>query len=94
MDAPDMKYPTDLGVVNDARECAERPSGELREALPEKPPRPRTNREVCRRRFLEITKLRRKGTFKLRGWPRFLMNALERNPRFIDDYAKQLDTVD
>jgi hypothetical protein len=90
----DMKYPTDLGVVNDARECSERLIDELREALPEKSPRPRTNREVCRRRFLEITKLRRKGTSRLRGCLRFLMNALERNLRFIDGYAKKLYNVD
>ena len=77
-------------MVNDARECAERLIDDLWEALPEKPPRPRTNREVCRHRFLEITKLRRKGNSKLRGCLRFLMNTLERNLRFIDNYAKQL----
>ncbi len=90
----DMKYPTDLGVLNDARECAERLIDELRESLPGKQPRPRTNREVCRRRFLEITKLRRKGNSKLRGCLRFLMDAPEWSLRFIDDYAKQLYKID
>jgi len=90
----DMKYPTDLGVVNDTRECSERLIDELRQALPEKTLRPRTNCKVCRRRFLEITKLRRKGTSKLRGCLRFLLNALDRNLRFIDDYAKKLENVD
>ena len=89
----DMKYPTDLGLVNDARESSETLIDQLRDALPERPPRPRTNREICRRRFLEITKLRRKGTSKLRMCLRFLLNALERNLTFIDSYATKIEKL-
>jgi hypothetical protein len=87
----DIRYPTDLGVIDDARELSERVIDSLRERMEPVPARPRTYREVCRKRFLEVAKMRRPKLSAVRKACRFLLNALERNLGYIDAYAEALD---
>lgn len=79
----DIKYPTDLNLVNDAREQTETIIDKLREQCNDKNPRPRTRRKICRKRYLEIIKHPKCSASKRRGAMRFLLNAVHRNLGFI-----------
>ena len=79
----DIKYPTDLNLVNEARELTETVIDKLRERCGDRNPRPRTKREICRKRYLEIIKHPKCGVSKRRGALRFLLNAIRRNLEFI-----------
>lgn len=58
----DMRYPTDLGLLNESREKLEEVIDEMWEALPQRPAvKPRTHREEARKAFLRVEKQRRKG---------------------------------
>jgi hypothetical protein len=79
----DIPYPTDLNLVNEARELSEKILDEARALGGAHSPRPRTHREVCRRRYLEIVKHPKCKAGKRRRALRFLLNALRRNLGFI-----------
>ena len=79
----DIKYPTDLNLVNEARELTEAVIDKLREQCGDRDPRPRTKREICRKRYLEIIKHPKSSVSKRRGALRFLLNAIRRNLGFI-----------
>jgi len=100
----DIPYPTDLGLVNEARELSEKILDEARVLCGASSPRPRTYPHVCRRRFLEIVKHPKCKAGKRRMALRFLLNALQRNLKFIDacggvlleksrEYVKVMRTV-
>jgi IS5 family transposase len=79
----DIPYPTDLNLVNDAREMTEAVLDEARLLSGATTPRPRTRREVCRARYLSVAKHPKCGASKRRKALRFLLNALRRNLGFI-----------
>lgn len=79
----DIRYPTDLNLVNEARELTETVIDKLRERCGDRNPRPRTKREICRKRYFEIIKHPKCGVSKRRGALRFLLNAIRRNLEFI-----------
>ncbi len=79
----DIRYPTDLNLVNDARELSEAIIDKIREHLAASPPCPRTKPQVCRKRYLEIVKHPKCGMPKRRKALRFLLNAVKRNLGFI-----------
>lgn len=79
----DIKYPTDLNLVNDARELSEAIIDKIRKQLATPNPRPRTKPQICRKRYLEIIKHPKCGIPKRRKALRFLLNAVKRNLRFI-----------
>lgn len=79
----DIRYPTDLNLVNEARELTETVIDKLRGQCGDRNPRPRTKREICRKRYLEIIKHPKCGVSKRRGALRFLLNAIRRNLEFI-----------
>ena len=62
----DIRYPTDLGLLNDAREKTEQIIDQLHAHAPEGQKKPRTYREQARKNFLLVTKLRRKPAKVLR----------------------------
>ncbi len=72
----DIKYPTDLNLVNDAREVTERLIDQLRQQQANPSPRPRTKPQICRRRYLEITKHPKCGVARRKSALRFLLNAV------------------
>lgn len=90
----DIKYPTDLNLVNDARELTENIIDLLRQQQPNPSPRPRTKSQICRRRYLEIIKHPKCGVVKRRSALRFLLNAVRRNLEFIDLLQHQSDSID
>lgn len=90
----DIKYPTDLNLVNDARELTEGIIDQLRKQQDNPSPRPRTKSQICRKRYLEIIKHPKCGVSKRRGALRFLLNAVRRNLEFIDVLLLQSDSID
>lgn len=90
----DIKYPTDLNLVNDARELTENIIDQLRKQQENPSPRPRTKSQICRRRYLEIIKHPKCGVSKRRNVLRFLLNAVRRNLEFIDVLQHQSDSID
>lgn len=90
----DIKYPTDLNLVNDARELSEGIIDQLRKQQDNPSPRPRTKSQICRKRYLEIIKHPKCGVSKRRGALRFLLNAVRRNLEFIDVLLLQSDSID
>lgn len=90
----DIKYPTDLNLVNDARELTENIIDQLRKQQATPLPRPRTKPQICRKRYLEIIKHPKCGVAKRRSALRFLLNAVRRNLEFIDMLQLQSDSID
>lgn len=90
----DIKYPTDLNLVNDARELTESIIDQLRQQQSDSSPRPRTKSKICRRRYLEIIKHPKCGAAKRRSALRFLLNAVRRNLEFIEIVQLQSDSID
>lgn len=88
----DIKYPTDLNLVNDAREVTERLIDQLRQQQANPSPRPRTKPQICRRRYLEIIKHPKCGVARRRSALRFLLNAVRRNLEFINVLQQQTDS--
>ena len=81
----DIRYPTDLDLLNDAREQSERLIDELYQqvagCLPKKP---RTYRHTARRDFLKIVKRRKKPRKLIRKGLRKQLNYVRRNLGHID----------
>ncbi len=81
----DIRYPTDLDLLNDAREHSERLIDELYQqvagCLPKKP---RTYRHTARRDFLRIVKRRKKPRKVIRKGLRQQLNYVRRNLGHID----------
>ena len=69
----DIKYPTDLGLLNDNREKSECLIDRLCELHPEKK-RPRTYRRVARREYLSVSKKKKKSKKELRHVIRLQIN--------------------
>ena len=80
----DIPYPTDLRLVNEARELSEKLLDEARVLGGASWPRPRTYPNVCRQRYLQIVKHPKCKAGKRRMALRLLLNALRRNLAFID----------
>ncbi|MEM7067232.1 MAG: IS5 family transposase [Cyanobacteria bacterium P01_B01_bin.77] len=81
----DIRYPTDLDLLNEAREHSERLIDELYQqvagCLPKKP---RTYRNTARRDFLRIVKRRKKSRKLIRKGLRQQLNYVRRNLGHID----------
>ena len=60
----DIRYSTDVSLLNEAREKTDEIIDELHTPLVGKEPRPQTYRVKGRRRFIAFTKKRRPGNFK------------------------------
>lgn len=62
----DIAYPTDLSLLNEAREKLESMIDTLHAAQSEKTQKPRTYREVARKDYLKVAKQRKAGSEKIR----------------------------
>ena len=78
----DIKFPTDLDLLNDAREHTERIIDELWEPVPGKR-KPRTYRRIARNDYLSVVKLKKKSAKVLRTSIRKQLNYNRRNIRTI-----------
>jgi len=80
----DIRYPTDVSLLNEAREKTEEIIDRLHAPLVGKTPRPRTYRKKARQRFVAFTKHKKPGRKKIRRAKRQQLCFLRRNFRAID----------
>jgi IS5 family transposase len=85
----DIKYPTDLDLLNESRQKAEELIDELCLKLGVQD-KPRTYRRAARKEFLNVSKMKRKPANVLRKAIRKQINYLKRDVRIIN---KMLDTI-
>ena len=83
----EVKYPTDLNLLNDAREHTERLIDQLWEPGPGKR-KPRTYREKARKEYLLMVKKKRKPQNQLRAAIRGQLGYLRRNIKTIKSLLK------
>ena len=88
----DIRYPTDLSLVNEARVKTEVIIDLLWDRLSDQlPVKPRTYRKVAHKRFLSQAKKKKASKASLRKTLRYLLNCVERNLGHIDQMLDMLD---
>jgi hypothetical protein len=85
----DIRYPTDISLVNEAREKSEQIIDTLFEPLKGSCPKPRTYRQKARRLFVAYTKTRKRSTRQRRKALGQQLRFLGRNLKTIDRLAEQ-----
>ncbi|BFH14406.1 IS5 family transposase [Paenibacillus melissococcoides] len=83
----DISYPTDLKLLNEAREKLEAIIDVLHEPFVGKAKKPRTYRQTARKRYLEIAKKRRTGAKAIRKAVGKQLRYVSRNLRIIEMLA-------
>ena len=79
----DITYPTDLKLLNDAREKTERIIDDLHATFPRGTAKPRTYRREARKHFLTIALSKKPKANKIRTAPGKQLRYLKRNPGHI-----------
>lgn len=86
-----IKYPSDLDLINEAREKTEKIIDQLYELLRDKMPvKPRTYRKIAHKRYLAEAKKKKKPKNTLRKAIRYLLNCVQRNLDHIEGMLEQL----
>lgn len=85
----DISYPTDLKLLNEAREKLEAIIDVLHEPFAGKDKKPRTYRQTARKRYLEIAKKRRAGAKAVRKAIGKQLRYVSRNLRIISMLAEK-----
>ncbi len=80
----DIKYPTDLDLLNDSREKSEQLIDALCKELNVKQ-KPRTYRKVARKEFLKVSKMKNKNQKSLHRAIRLQINYLSRNIKSVNN---------
>ena len=81
-----IRYPTDLGLLNEARELSERIIDELHaKSNRAQKKKPRTYREIAGKAYLSLVKLRRPSSRKRRAGIRQQLQFLQRNLKHIEE---------
>lgn len=89
----DIKYPTDLDLLNTCREQSEKLIDQLWQKVktPEEN-KPRTYRRVARKSYLNMSKKRKKKSKELRKALRKQLNFIKRNFKTINTFLDRFDT--
>jgi len=87
----DIAYPTDLNLLNDAREKSEELIDELQAGLTT--PKPRTYREIARKQYLKTAQKKKKTKKEIRKAIRQQLQYLKRNISSIFKLLEQYDTI-
>lgn len=85
----DVTYPTDLNLLNKAREKLESIIDTLHEPVIGQVAKPRTYREKARKQFLVVSKQRRPGPKEIRKAIRHQLGYVGRNLEIIAEQAKE-----
>lgn len=85
----DVAYPTDLNLLNEAREKLEGIVDTLHQPLIGQTPKPRTYRQKARKAFLVVSKQRRAGAKVIRKAVGKQLRYVKRNLEIIDVLAKE-----
>jgi len=84
-----IRYPTDLSLLNEAREFSEQIIDILHSKSSRQKKKPRTYREKARKAYLAIVKLRRPGRKVLRRGIKQQLQYLRRNLKHIDEQLEE-----
>ena len=84
----DIRYPTDLSLLNEAREKTEAVIDRLHAARPGKNLKPRTYREAARRKYLSVAKKKQRSQREIRKAIRKQLGYLRRNLSTIETLAQ------
>lgn len=80
----DIRYPTDLSLLNEAREKTESIIDTLHEPYIGIEPKPRTYRKKARKDYLSVSKKRKKGKKDLKRAIRKQLSYVRRNLKYIE----------
>lgn len=86
----DISYPTDIGLLNEAREKTEKIIDTLWEKSENKGKKPRTYRKQARKEYLKISKNRKNSYETIRRGISKQLNYVERNIRIINRLMDEL----
>ena len=84
----DIRHPTDLSLLNEAREKTESIIDTLHEPDVGRQEKPRTYRQEARKKYLAVAKKRKPGKKKIRKAIGQQLRYLRRNLRYINEYAE------
>lgn len=85
----DIAYPTDLHLLNEAREKLEQVIDVLHEPLVGEQKKPRTYRQIARKRFLDVVKKRRPSAKQIRRAISKQLRYIARNLRIIEKLSSK-----
>lgn len=85
----DIAYPTDLTLLNEAREKMESIIDTLHASQTEKSPKPRTYREKARKAYLLVAKQRKAGIQKIRKAIGKQLKFVARDLRIIEKWVSE-----
>jgi len=92
----DISYPTDLNLLNDAREKSEKLIdilyGKIK-LVDEQKIKPRTYREIARKEYLKVAQKKHKTNKEIRQALRKQLSYLHRNIKYIYQLLKHFDTI-
>lgn len=86
----DIKYPTDLGLLNESREKLDEIIDTLHKANGKATKRPRTYREKARKDYLSVSKQRSPRKKQLRKGIKQQLQYCKRNLRYVDQMLKEI----
>jgi hypothetical protein len=92
----DISYPTDLNLLNDAREKSEKLIDILYDKIKlpdEQALKPRTYREIARKEYLKVAQKKHKTKKEIRHALRKQLSYLKRNIKYVHRLLKDLDTI-
>ena len=92
----DISYPTDLNLLNDAREKSEKLIDILYakiKLVDEEPLKPRTYREIARKEYLKVAQKKHKTKKEIRHALRKQLSYLNRNIKYLHQLLGYLDTI-
>lgn len=84
----EIKFPTDIDVLNTSRENLEKIIDKMYDAKKDKT-KPRTYRREARRKFLKISKKKRKGKKEIRKAIKVQLQYVKRDLKYIDDFISK-----
>jgi transposase, IS5 family len=87
----DIAYPTDLNLLNDAREKSEELIDQLQQTLTT--PKPRTYRQIARQKYLKTAQKKKKTRNEIRHAVKAQLQYLKRNIASIHTLLEQQDTI-
>jgi transposase, IS5 family len=92
----DISYPTDLNLLNDARERSEKLIDILYATIKlvdEEKLKPRTYREIARKEYLKVAQKKHKTNKEIRHALRKQLSYLNRNIKYVHQLLKYFDTI-
>ena len=84
----EIKFPTDVDLLNTSRENLERMIDKMYDAKKDKT-KPRTYRRIARSKFLKISKKKKKNKKEIRRAIKTQLQYVERDLKYIDDYISK-----